>query len=72
MRRQNESIGQLLLKLPWCVGVVLGVIIFVTVRLCLPARAGNDNLRQHPPQSLVQAVRGDAGLAVKEAINLHT
>jgi restriction system protein len=46
MRRQNESFGEILLKLPWWVSAVLGLFVFVCVRWGLPAWAGNDNTRQ--------------------------
>lgn len=46
MRRQKESFGDILLKLPWWVSAVLGILGFVGVRWGLPAWAGNDNTRQ--------------------------
>lgn len=46
MRRQNESFGELLLKLPWWVSAALGIIAFAGVRWGLPIWAGHDNTRQ--------------------------
>ena len=46
MRRQKESFGEILLKLPWWVSAVFGILAFVCVRWGLPAWAGNDNTRQ--------------------------
>jgi restriction system protein len=45
-RRQKESFGDLLLKLPWWVSAALGVLIFIAMRWGLPVWAGNDNARQ--------------------------
>ena len=45
-RRQNESFGELLLKLPWWVSAAIGVLIFIAMRWGLPVWAGNDNVRQ--------------------------
>jgi restriction system protein len=45
-RRQNESFGELLLKLPWWVSATLGVFIFIAMRWGLLVWAGNDNARQ--------------------------
>jgi restriction system protein len=42
MRRQNESLGRVLLKSPWWVSAVLGLMVFICVRWGLPAWAGND------------------------------
>jgi restriction system protein len=46
MRRQSESFGSLLLKLPWWVSVVFGICLFGGVRWGLPIWAGQDNIRQ--------------------------
>jgi restriction system protein len=46
MRRQNESFGELLLKLPWWVSVTFGIVAFAGVRWGLPIWAGQDNTRQ--------------------------
>lgn len=46
MRRSRESFGELLLKLPWWVSVILGLAAFSTMRWGLPAWAGQDNTRQ--------------------------
>jgi hypothetical protein len=46
MPRQNESFGELLLKLPWWVSAALGSVAFAGVCWGLPIRAGNDNSRQ--------------------------
>ena len=46
MRRQSESFGELLLKLPWWVSATLGIIAFAGVRWGLPIWAGQDNARQ--------------------------
>lgn len=46
MRRQNESFGQILLKLPWWVSAALGVMAFGGLRWGLPIWAGQDNTRQ--------------------------
>ena len=46
MRRQKESFGEILLKLPWWVSAMLGLLAFGGVRWGLPAWAGNDNTRQ--------------------------
>jgi restriction system protein len=46
MRRQNESFGETLLKLPWWVSAALGIIAFAGVRWGLPIWAGQDNTRQ--------------------------
>jgi restriction system protein len=46
MRRQNESFGELLLKLPWWVSATLGIVAFAGVRWGLPIWAGQDNTRQ--------------------------
>jgi len=46
MRRQNESFRELLLKLPWWVSAVLGILTFAGVRWGVPVWAGNDNARQ--------------------------
>jgi len=45
-RRQKESFGDVLLKLPWWVSAVLGILSFVGVHWGLPVWAGNDNTRQ--------------------------
>ena len=45
-RRQNESFGELLLKLPWWLSAALGVFIFIAMRWGLLVWAGNDNARQ--------------------------
>lgn len=46
MRRQNESFGDLLLKLPWWVSAALGMIAFASLRWGLPIWAGQDHTRQ--------------------------
>lgn len=46
MRRQRDSFGEILLKLPWWVSVLLGLLAFAAVRWGLPAWAGNDTTRQ--------------------------
>lgn len=46
MPRQHESFGNLLLKLPWWVSAVLGVLTFAGLRWGLPIWAGHDNARQ--------------------------
>lgn len=46
MRRQNESFGELLIKAPWWISVVIGVVAFIALRWGVPAWAGTDNLRQ--------------------------
>jgi restriction system protein len=46
MPRQNESFGQLLLKMPWWVIASLGVLAFSGLRWGLPIWAGHDNTRQ--------------------------
>jgi restriction system protein len=46
MRRQNESFGQLLLKLPWWVSVAIGLMTFAGMRWGIPAWAGHDNTKQ--------------------------
>lgn len=46
MRRQRESFGEILLKLPWWVSALLGLLAFAGVRWGLPAWAGNDQSRQ--------------------------
>jgi restriction system protein len=46
MPRQNESFGDLLLKLPWWVSAALGVLAFGGLRWGLPIWAGQDNTRQ--------------------------
>jgi restriction system protein len=46
MRRKNESVGQLLLKLPWWVSLALGLVLFAGIRWGLPAWAGDDHARQ--------------------------
>ncbi len=45
MSRQNESFGELLLKLPWWVSASLGVLGFGALRWGLPIWAGQDNTR---------------------------
>jgi restriction system protein len=45
-RRQNESFGELLLKLPWWVSAALGVLIFIAMHWGIPVWAGNDNSQQ--------------------------
>jgi len=45
-RRHQESFGDVLLKLPWWVSAVLGILSFIGVRWGLPVWAGNDNTRQ--------------------------
>jgi restriction system protein len=46
MRRQKESNAELLLKLPWSVSVVIGVVAFVALRWGLPLWAGDVSARQ--------------------------
>lgn len=46
MRRSRESFGELLLKLPWWVSVILGLVAFSSMRWGLPAWAGQDNTGQ--------------------------
>jgi restriction system protein len=46
MSRQKESNAELLLKLPWWVSAVLGVIAFAALRWGVPIWAGTDNSRQ--------------------------
>ena len=46
MRRQKESFGDVLLKLPWSVSAVLAILSFVGIRWGLPVWAGNDNTRE--------------------------
>src|SRR5438309_182188 len=46
MRRQRDSFGEILLKLPWWLSVLLGLLAFAAVRWGLPAWAGNDTTRQ--------------------------
>jgi restriction system protein len=46
MPRQNEPLGQLLLKLPWWVSALLGFLAFAALRWGLPIWAGQDNTRQ--------------------------
>jgi restriction system protein len=46
MPRQNESFGEILLKLPWWVSAFLGVLAFGGLRWGLPIWAGQDNTRQ--------------------------
>jgi restriction system protein len=46
MSRQNESFGELLLKLPWWVSAALGIAAFASVRWGIPIWAGQDNTRQ--------------------------
>lgn len=46
MPRQNESFGEILLKLPWWVSAALGIVAFAGVRWGLPVWAGHDNTRQ--------------------------
>jgi hypothetical protein len=43
MRRQNESIGELLFKAPWWISALLGVVSFAALRWGVPAWAGTDN-----------------------------
>jgi len=47
MRQQNESFGQILLKSPWWVSVILGVIVFIAMRWAIPA-AITHNPSLHP------------------------
>src|SRR4051794_8054970 len=46
MARQNESFGELLLKLPWWVSASLGILLFSAMRWGPPIWAGQDNARQ--------------------------
>jgi restriction system protein len=46
MRRQKDSLWEILLKLPWWVSALLGLLAFAGIRWGLPALAGNDNSRQ--------------------------
>lgn len=46
MPRQRESIGELLLKMPWWVSASLGLLTFALLRWGLPAWAGQDNARR--------------------------
>src|SRR6185437_1653748 len=46
MRRQNESFGELLLKLPWWVSAVIGVFAFIAVHWGLPVWAGENRTLQ--------------------------
>ena len=42
MRRQNQSFGELLFKLPWWISATFGVLVFIGLRWGLPIWAGND------------------------------
>lgn len=46
MRRQKESLGEILFKAPWWVSAAIGVAAFGGLRWGLPAWAGSDNTRQ--------------------------
>jgi restriction system protein len=46
MRRQNESFGEILLKLPWWISAGIGIVAFASIRWGFPAWAGHDNTRQ--------------------------
>ncbi len=45
MRRQNESLGEVLFKAPWWVSASLGVLAFIGLRWGLPLWAGDDRNR---------------------------
>ena len=45
MARRNESPAEVLLKLPWWVSAILGLLVFAAMRWGLPAWAGDDHLR---------------------------
>jgi len=42
MHRQNESVGELLFKLPWWISATIGVLVFISLRWGFPILAGND------------------------------
>jgi restriction system protein len=46
MRRQNESFGEILLKLPWWISAGIGIVAFASMRWGFPAWAGHDNTKQ--------------------------
>ena len=46
MARRNESWGELLIKAPWWVSAVLGVLMFIGLRWGLPVWAGDNKTRQ--------------------------
>lgn len=56
MRRQNESLAEILLKAPWWVNVVIGLLAFIGLRWGGIIWEGNDNLR-------LSVAKGFAGLA---------
>lgn len=56
MARRNESLGEMLIKAPWWVSAMIGVLAFIGLRWGLPVWAGDDKSRQ----MLVAAVVGIA------------
>jgi restriction system protein len=46
MRRQKESLGEILFKTPWWISAAIGVLAFVGLRWGLPAWAGDISARQ--------------------------
>ena len=56
MARRNESLGELLIKVPWWVSAVFGGLLFAGLRWGLPVWAGDDKTRQ----ALVSTVVGIA------------
>jgi restriction system protein len=45
MRRQNESVGEMLFKAPWWISAAIGVMAFAALRWGVPAWAGTDSSR---------------------------
>lgn len=46
MARRNESLGELLIKAPWWVSAMLGVVLFIGLRWGLPVWAGDNKSKQ--------------------------